>query len=237
MQSFSRQSLSRASRLRSRSRQRLRPSLRFTPYAWAKLLFLRDLGDTEVGGFGISAPDDLLLVMDFILVPQICSAVTVAFEDEAVADFFDQQIDLGRRPENCGRIWIHTHPGDSAQPSGVDEETFARVFGQCDWAVMAIVACGGQTSARLRFQAGPGGSLALPTDVDFQTSFAASDHEAWTEDYLTCVKAEREWRLSEEAFSQSLPSAVEEFSAQRAWQSPPRFAEFLPRPGPPFLPG
>ena len=38
------------------------PSLRFTPTAWAKLLFLRDYGDTEVGGFGIAASDDLLLV-------------------------------------------------------------------------------------------------------------------------------------------------------------------------------
>ena len=40
------------------------PTLRFSPTAWAKLLFLRDLGDTEVGGFGISAADDLLYVED-----------------------------------------------------------------------------------------------------------------------------------------------------------------------------
>ena len=37
-------------------------SLRLTPYAWAKLIYLRDLGETEVGGFGITAADDLLLV-------------------------------------------------------------------------------------------------------------------------------------------------------------------------------
>ena len=36
------------------------PSLRFTPTAWAKLLFLRDYGETEVGAFGIAAIDDLL---------------------------------------------------------------------------------------------------------------------------------------------------------------------------------
>jgi len=29
------------------------PTLRFSPYAWAKLLYLRDRGDSEVGGFGI----------------------------------------------------------------------------------------------------------------------------------------------------------------------------------------
>ena len=40
------------------------PALRFTPYAWAKLLYLRDRGDSEVGGFGITSRDDLLLVKD-----------------------------------------------------------------------------------------------------------------------------------------------------------------------------
>ncbi len=44
------------------------PALRFSPTAWAKLLFLRDYGDTEVGGFGISASHDLLLINDIQLV-------------------------------------------------------------------------------------------------------------------------------------------------------------------------
>ena len=219
---------------RPRSRSLPRPSLRFTPHAWAKLLFLRDFGDTEVGGFGISAPDDLLLVRDFMLVPQICSSVTVAFDDVAVADFFDQQIDLGRRPENCGRVWIHTHPGDSARPSGVDEETFARVFGRSDWAVMAIVACGGQTYARLRFQAGPGGSLTIPMEVDFQTPFAASDYAAWTQEYLACVKPEREWRLFDEGLGESLPSAIDGFALRPNWDPRRRHA---PLPPDPSLPG
>ena len=38
-----------------------RPRLSFTPYAWAKLVFLRNLGPTEIGGFGICDPADLLL--------------------------------------------------------------------------------------------------------------------------------------------------------------------------------
>ena len=56
--------------------------LRLTPYAWAKLLWLRDLGETEVGGFGISAAGDLLLVEDVCLVRQSCTAVTVKFADD-----------------------------------------------------------------------------------------------------------------------------------------------------------
>jgi proteasome lid subunit RPN8/RPN11 len=109
--------------------------LRFTPTAWAKLLYFRDFGDTEVGGFGVTAKDNLLLVEDFVTVRQKVSVVSVSFDDDAVADFFESQVDAGRRPEQFGRIWLHTHPGDSPQPSMVDEETFERVFGRCEWAV------------------------------------------------------------------------------------------------------
>ena len=94
-----------------------RPTLRCTPYACAKLVFLRDLGPTEVGGFCISAENDLLLIEDIRLVRQRCSSVTVQFEDVAVADFFDEQVDRGLLPERFARVWIHTHPGNSASPS------------------------------------------------------------------------------------------------------------------------
>jgi proteasome lid subunit RPN8/RPN11 len=162
--------------------------MRFSPTAWAKLLFVRDRGSTEVGGFGLTPADDLLYVEDIQLVQQTCSAVSVAFDDRAVAEFFDEQIDAGRRPEQFGRIWIHTHPGDSAQPSQVDEETFARVFGPCDWSVMFIVARGGQTYCRLRFNAGPGGAFEIPVRVDFATSFAGSNSEAWATEYKAAVQ-------------------------------------------------
>ena len=113
------------------------PPLRLTPYAWAKLLHLRDLGSTEVGGFGISSAENLLLVEDVCLVTQHCTEVTVRFDDPAVADFFDAQVDAGLPPQRFARIWIHTHPGKSPHPSQTDEETFARCFGASDWAVMS----------------------------------------------------------------------------------------------------
>jgi len=112
---------------------RLTPTLRFSATAFAKLLYLRDYGGTEVGGFGISAEEDLLLVTDFQLVKQVCTPTTVEFDDDSVADFFDEQVDQGLKPDRFARIWIHTHPGDSAKPSGTDEETFARVFGHAQW--------------------------------------------------------------------------------------------------------
>ena len=67
------------------------PTLRFTPHAWAKLLFLRDQGDTEVGGFGITSAEDLLLVEDIQLMEQECTVASVEFDDDSVADFFDRQ--------------------------------------------------------------------------------------------------------------------------------------------------
>src|SRR5580700_5762105 len=165
----------RETRVRPRSRTRLR----FSPTAWAKLLFLRDYGPTEVGGFGIAPAGDLLCVEDMRLMRQACTAVSIAFDDSSVAEFFDEQVDAGRRPEQFGRIWIHTHPGDSAAPSCVDEETFVRVFGRSDWAVMFILARGGETYCRLRFSTGPSGSFQIPVEIDFQREFAASACRDW----------------------------------------------------------
>jgi hypothetical protein len=150
-------------------------------------LFLRDYGETEVGGFGIAAGDDLLLVEDVQLVKQDCSWAHVAFDDESVADFFDAQVDCGHRPEQFGRLWLHTHPGDSPQPSLTDEETFERAFGRSDWALMFIVAQQGQIYARLRFNVGPGGAIEIPVEVDYSRPFSGSDHDAWEQQYLANV--------------------------------------------------
>lgn len=173
-----------------RHRQARCPPLRLTPYAWAKLLTLRDLGPTEVGAFGLSRPGDLLLVEDVRLVLQACTAVTVRFNDESVADFFDDQVDSERTPETFARIWIHTHPGPSPNPSATDEETFARCFGSADWAVMFILARGGDTYARLRYCQGPGGEYVLPVKIDFTHGFPGSDEPAWADEYRQNVFVE-----------------------------------------------
>lgn len=164
--------------------------LRLTPYAWRKLLFLRDLGPTEVGGFGISSREDLLLIEDITLVKQRCTPVTVKFDDQAVADHFDDYVDLGYTPEQFGRIWVHTHPGDSASPSSTDEETLARCFGSSDWAIMFILAQRGETYARLTLPAGPGGSLLLPVEIDFSRPFRGSEELAWEQEYVMAVEEE-----------------------------------------------
>lgn len=192
--------------------------LRLTPYAWAKLLYLRDLGNTEVGGFGISAAEDLLLIEDLCLLKQSCTEVTVRFHDQAVADFFDTQVDAGLPPQRFARIWVHTHPGSSAQPSNTDEETFRRCFGSSDWSVMFILARGGQTYARLRLNAGPGGELILPVEVDFSLPFPASDQSAWEQEYRRAVHEEQlmAWQPRKErrlSFSRSIVDQLDPASA------------------------
>ena len=151
-------------------------------------MFLRDLGETEVGGFGIAAAEDLLSLDDIQLVRQVSTVASVALDDEAVADFFDREVDLGLSPQRFSRIWVHTHPGSCPQPSSTDEDTFARVFGRTDWAVMFILARGGQTCARLEFHVGPGGGLLIPVEVDFSRPFPAADQAAWREEYFASVR-------------------------------------------------
>lgn len=196
------------------------PILHFSPYAWAKLLFLRDQGETEVGGFGLSSAVDPFCVEDLRLVRQRCTSVTVQFDDLSVADFFDEQVDHGRKPSDCGRIWIHTHPGQSAAPSSTDEETFARCFGCVDWAVMFILAKGGETYARLRFNVGPGGELEIPVETDFRIPFPGSDDVAWEVEYHDCVEAESGLCLPQMERLCGLAGADHAF----AWDDPTEFS-------------
>jgi len=172
--------------------------LRFSPTAWAKLLYFRDRQETEVGGFGVLSADDLLRVEEFVTVRQAVSMASVCFDDQAVADFFEAQVDAGRKPEQFCRVWLHTHPGNCPQPSSTDEETFARVFGGCQWAVMFVLAQEGKTYARLRFNVGPGASAVVPVDVDYGQPFGASDAAAWEREYRANILPERLWGASDD---------------------------------------
>lgn len=202
------------------------PVLRFSPTAWAKLLFFRDRGDTEIGGFGVTAPDDLLFVEQFITVPQTTTCVHVAFDDEAVADYFDQQVDEGRQPQQFARIWLHSHPGDCPLPSAVDEETLLRCFGQCDWSVMYIIARDGSTYCRLRFNSGPGGEVEIPVRVDYGKPFDASDFAGWENEYQQHIHPEHvatqpqglwvdEWSVLDDETDWPLDDLIELFQDER----------------------
>ncbi|WP_437222687.1 hypothetical protein SH661x_002896 [Planctomicrobium sp. SH661] len=149
-------------------------------------MYLRDAGPSEVGAFGISDPDDVLCVREIQLVRQVCTEVTVKFDDLSVAEYFENQVDQGRTPEQCGRIWIHTHPGSCPQPSSVDVETFQRCFGRCDWAVMFILARNDSTYAQLHWRQG-NAQLPMRVEIDYSQPFDASAFTDWEEEYLNNV--------------------------------------------------
>jgi hypothetical protein len=134
----------------------------------------------------------------------------VRFDDVAVADFFDEQVDLGRQLEQFARVWVHTHPGNSAHPSGTDEGTFRRCFGGTDWSVMFVLARGGRTYARLQFNVGPTGSMEIPVEVDFHRPFDAADQVAWKREYSDTVEKEADW-LSDLDVSQGSRWGNEEY--------------------------
>ena len=165
-----------------------RPTIRFTPYAWAKLLFLRDCGDTEVSAFAVSAADDLLRIEDVRLVRQQCTPASTLFTDDAVDDL---QIELQptlHQSDQCGRIWIHTHPGECAEPSAMDEETFEQSFGDVDWSLMFILAANGEVYARLQLHRPPACSRRLNVEVDYSREFRPSDFPGWQAEYDRCLE-------------------------------------------------
>lgn len=161
---------------------------------------MRDAGDTEIGGFAVTSAADPLLVEDVCLVRQNCTSVTVEFDDDSVADFFDDQVDAGLKPEQFGRIWVHTHPGTSADPSPTDEETFDRCFGNVEWTVMFILARGGETYARLRFNVGPRASQLMNVEVDYTQPFEASNNFEWQREFDANVQKSK-WRDSSSRLS------------------------------------
>jgi proteasome lid subunit RPN8/RPN11 len=144
-----------------------RPRLLLRPLAFLKLTYLCHAAGTEVGGFGLSSGAEPLVIEDILLVRQQATAVTVEFDDEAVADLIDDQADRGVPPQRCARVWVHTHPGSSASPSGVDERTFARCFGGADFSVMLILARGGETYARLQLIGPVKTAVEIPVVVDW----------------------------------------------------------------------
>ena len=91
-----------------------------------------------------------------------------------------------------------------------DEETFDRVFGRSDWAVMFILACEGQPYARLRFNVGPRAEFELPVGVDYTRPFGGCNHAAWEREYLAKVHPQKPACTTSLALEPALASPVDE---------------------------
>ncbi len=186
-----------------------RPRLLLRPAAFLKLTYLCHTASTEVGGFGLSSEADPLVIEDILLVRQETTAVTVEFDDEAVADLVDHMVDQGVPPRRCSRVWVHTHPGTSASPSGVDERTFARSFGGADFSVMLILARGGEMYARLQLIGPVKTAIEIPVMVDW------AGLPAWLDENRDCLsELVQRWGMElDQLVTSPLPQALIELGS------------------------
>lgn len=152
----------------------------FTPATWSQLLMARDFGNHEIGFMGITTDTERLnLVTELVMPLQEVGVAHCDFDDEGMAQMMDQMIQRGLQPYQFMRVWIHTHPGSSATPSSTDEKTFADTFGMTDYAIMVIVAKGGQTYARLKVTTPFPVSVEIPVTINWSVPFSGSDFDAW----------------------------------------------------------
>jgi len=153
------------------------PKITFTGYAWHKIQALCAMATGEVSFYGETALEDKTLVMD-VWVPKqeagSCSYETDGLDEaKYLGDMACRDVDP-LPPENTMKIWCHTHPGNSAGPSGTDWDTFKERFEKCEWGVMFILAKGGDVSCHSSVILN-GQQYAISTDISVD----------WTQGYNT----------------------------------------------------
>ena len=116
------------------------------------MLCLAQEGKNELAGFGISSESNPLLVEEFVLVKHFATPATFEFCPDAMAEHMEAMAARGISPDRCMKIYIHTHPHESADPSHTDWNEFADFAASSDFAVMFIMARGGLTTCTLRIR-------------------------------------------------------------------------------------
>lgn len=168
-------------------------TLTFSHFAWTKLCYFRDKGPTEIGCYGLSDPDDPLRITDVLMVDQECTSVFAEMDGESLAKLMDEMYEKGIKPERFTRTWIHTHPGNSANPSSVDEQTFEKNYGDAPWAIMAILARGGDFYARLRLKSG---AFDISTPLSYAVEPAVYNQEKQWEELYNKHVTEKKYQYS-----------------------------------------
>ena len=74
---------------------------------------------------------------------------------------------------------------------------------------MFILARGGATYARLRFNAGPGGEVVIPVEVAYDRVFGGSDLATWLAEYEANIQvsADTRWAWDDDLSGQTLAAA------------------------------
>ena len=147
----------------------------------------------------------------------MATVATTDMNDDGLALYLDKQVfDNKLQPWQCMRVWIHFHPGNSAQPSSQDEETYSKHFETQDYGIMYILAIGGSSYCRAKvnhphlnsfdqeIQAGLDSNL-------YSKGWDKSIEDEWVKEYtenvslpLKCVNNHCWLKSSEETSSNSL---------------------------------
>lgn len=126
----------------------------FTTVAWAKYKWLCKNAKGEVGAMLISSEHDPLLIEDLVVLSQWANSGHFEFDEDAIMKYVMECAEKNMPSWRFFRGWAHTHPGNSAKPSGQDEETFTETFAGSNWSLMVILAKQGDHYARIRIRTG-----------------------------------------------------------------------------------
>ncbi len=163
--------------------------LSITPDAGRKIKFWLDIAKGEFAGMGVCGDiKEPLRITDFMLLDQRAGGAHADLNDRALNDYFVDMVKAGLQPVQFGRIWFHTHPfgGGTPSPSGGDDSTFERAFGDCQWSVMLIFS--DTYGAYAEFQL----PEALPSnyrlDVEYEEHVNPQERREWTKLFRAHVK-------------------------------------------------
>ena len=168
-----------------------------SPLAYLHWEFLCHVGEVEVSAFGVTAPGRPLYVEELWLPHQEGGWASTEVDDWTEL-FDDAAPENNWKPEQIGKVWLHTHPGNSADPSATDEQTFKEKFGDCAWALMLILAKNSEAYCRLRV----GGPLPIEQAVDWGVSWRRMpEYAARIAERAGAWKAEYDERVRERRYA------------------------------------
>ena len=120
-----------------------------TPDTWCQLNYVQR---AALRLSAITHPDDRLFVTDLWFPKQECTAAAVEFDDESIAEEIDRLSDT----HPMDRLPHLDPPRSESQPQWHRRRDLLQVLGHFDWAVMAILAKGGKSYARIKHDAPAG---------------------------------------------------------------------------------
>jgi proteasome lid subunit RPN8/RPN11 len=120
----------------------------------------------EVSLYGITESNSLV-IKDFWIPYQFGTAVTTEFDEEKKVEEVDKLIQKGLDPNNFLKIWVHTHPKMSPNPSGTDIQTFKTKFNNLNWSIRLILGQNKQMTVKYQQNSPIPLELDLKTEIDF----------------------------------------------------------------------